>query len=249
MIRKILFAIRNRFESSKGMNQVLDWATNNPIYRHFTYKIFEKKVNEIKKTKKYLFAIEVSSFCNARCFFCPNSFMKRRKTNLGMEMFLKLVERIKEEGITPRSFNLTGTGEPLLDKTLLDKVEILKTNFPESEVFFPSNLALASEETLEKIVASKLDHISISLNASNAADYKRIMKLDYKKTIKNVNLLIRLRNKKNPNLKISLSVAANPINKKSIDIFIKKWQGKVDNIAINWINTWAGAIKNGEVKR
>lgn len=245
MFRRWILKVRNTFETSKFLSICLDFITRISIYRRKTYALFIKKADFIKKNKTYIFAIEVSSFCNAACVFCPNSFMKRKKSVMTMEVFNKIVERIKEEKIHPIFFNLTGTGEPLLDRNLFKKIYILKKAFPKTKVFFPSNFALANEKIIKDIISSPLDNISISLNANSSKEYKKIMNLDYKKTIKNIDSLIKLRNKSKSKLRISLSVAANPLNQKGINIFLKKWKSKVDEISINWIHSWAGSVKNG----
>ena len=245
MFRKSLLKIRNIFESSKILISGLNLVARTSIFRKKTYDLFLKKTSNIKKNRTYIFAIEVSSFCNAACVFCPNSFMKRKKSIMTMEIFNKIVERIKEENIRPQFFNLTGTGEPLVDRELFKKIAILKNNFPEVTVFFPSNFALADESIIKKIVSSPLDNISISLNASNPRDYRKIMKLDYKRTIDNLKKLIKYRNKVKSKLKISLTVALSPSNKNSVKDILKKWGKKVDEINFNWVHNWAGSVKNG----
>lgn len=245
MLMKWLLKIRNVFESSKILIAVLNLVAKISFYKNRTYDLFVKKTNFFKKNKTYIFAIEVSSFCNAACVFCPNCFMKRKKSIMRMEVFNKIIERIKEEKIQPQFFNLTGTGEPLLDKDLFEKITTLKKNFPGVTVFFPSNFALADENIINKIVASPLDNISISLNASNPREYKKIMKLDYKKTIGNLKKLIAYRNKMKSKLRISLTVALSPSNKKNVKKIVEKWDKKVDEINFNWVHNWAGSIKNG----
>jgi len=163
-----------------------------------------------------------------------------------MEVFKKIIDRIKEEKINPSYFNLGPNGEPLIDKTLFEKINLLNDNFPRVKIFFPTNLGLATPKLQQKLVNSKLDNICISLNANNVKDYKTIMNLDFNTTIKNLNNLIKLRNKSKSKLKIYLKLAANPVNKKTIALFIKRWEKKVDEIGISWIHSWAGAVPNGD---
>jgi len=237
--------LRNLFETTPFGARVLDVATDNPIYRSYVYYLFNKKLKRIVSTRTYNFAIETSSFCNANCTFCPNSKIKRQKNNMSMEIFNKMIERIKEEKITPHQFNLAGTGEPLIDKNIFEKVRLLRKNFPKTILFFPTNLGLATAEIRKKMVESELDNISVSLNANTAEDYKKIMRLDFETTINNLEALIELRNNTKSKLKINLKVAANPINQDSIKDFIKRWENKVDSIGISWIHSWAGAVSNG----
>lgn len=242
----LLTSIRNKLESDSHSLKIVDLLTNSLLYEQFIYRIFKRKTSRILKSKTYSFAIEVTSFCNARCFFCPNVKMKRVKNIMSTKMLIKIAKRIKDEGIIPKQFNLTGTGEPLIDKELFTKIRILRKHFPESEIFFPTNLALANENIQKKMLSSGLDSISVSLNADNAVDYKKIMGLDYEITIKNLKSLIKLRNKNKSKLKIYLKLAANPVNKDSINRFVKNWEGKVDGIGVSWIHSWAGSIDNGD---
>lgn len=241
-------AVRNSFESNEKLQPVLNWITQRWLYRKFVHWLFLRKTDRIKRERRYSFGIEVTTFCNANCTFCPNSKMERVKNVMSVEMLAKIIERIKDEKIIPTRFNLTGTGEPLIDKTIFEKIEMLKTSFPETEVYFPTNLALANEVILNKLVDSKLDKVTISLNANNAADYKRIMRLDYDKTIANLENLIKLRDERKSHLKIYITLAANPVNKPSIDEFLNRWEGRVDGVVVNWIHSWAGAVANGDAK-
>jgi len=247
-MKSFVGGIRNKIESSSFALSMLNLLTGNWIYKKYVWNLFRKKVDDIEKNKKYYFAIESTSFCNAKCSFCPNCKMKRQKQVMGMEVFLKIVERIKQEKIRPVVFNLAGTGEPLIDKNIFKKINVLKKSFPEAELFMPTNLNLANEEIQERLVNGGLDNISVSLNADNVADYKKIMSLDFKVTIKNLEGLIRLRNKYKSKLKINIKLAANPVNKHSIKKFLKRWEKKVDSVGVSWIHSWAGAVDNGDKK-
>jgi wyosine [tRNA(Phe)-imidazoG37] synthetase (radical SAM superfamily) len=237
--------LRNRIETDNLALPLGFYITQNRIYRNIVYAIAKRKIAKVEKDKTYNIAIEVSSFCNAHCSFCPNSRMKRKKSTMTMEIFNKIVERIKKENIKPQSFNLTGTGEPLMDKNLIKKIIILKKIFPLSKVYFPTNLAMANETKIKEIINSGLDELGISLNASNKKDYEKIMNLDYENTLQNLEDLIRMKKELNSNMKISISLAANTVNKSNVEEFLKKWEKRVDRVVINWIHSWAGAVDNG----
>lgn len=247
---KLCNRVRAKVEVSKDWERRLSLITNNLIYRRFAYWVALRKIKKIKKYKELGFAVEVSSLCNARCFFCPHHKMKRKKTIMSNQMFGLLLKRIKEEKIRPKYFNLTGTGEPLLDKDLFNKIKMIKNVFKNTLVFFPTNFFSGDKNVVDQLMESDLDQIIISLNAGNAVDYKKIMGLDFKKTIGNLNHLLRERKKMSKKLIVSLTVAANPINSNGVYGFIKKWSPKVDDISINWIHSWAGAMSsnNGEAK-
>jgi len=247
--KKMVNKIRSKVELNETIERITNRFLTNWFYRRLIYFIANKKANNFKKNKQLGFAIEVSSLCNARCFFCPNRFMKRPKGIMSDMVFDAIVRKIRTEGIKPTFFNLTGTGEPLIDKNLFTKIKILKKEFPNSYIFFPTNLSLANKSIIDQIVDSKLDLIVVSLNASDPVGYEKIMGLKYANTINNLNQLIKIRNKKRSKLKIQINVAANKDNADSLRSFIKKWDERVDDISINWIHSWGGVIEDESIRK
>lgn len=74
------------------------------------------------KAQLKLIEIEVFSYCNRKCWFCPNSFIDRRSSNVVMpeEMYLSILDQLKEidyDGeITYSRYN-----EPLSHKAIILK--------------------------------------------------------------------------------------------------------------------------------
>ena len=74
-----------------------------------------------------LIEIEVFSYCNRQCWFCPNSHIDRLSTNKIMpeEMYLSILEQLKEieynQEVTYSRYN-----EPLADKELIIKTRKIK---------------------------------------------------------------------------------------------------------------------------
>lgn len=245
MATRLVSRIRNAFEASDFFVPAIHTLTQNRIYQKLIYNKALKKITKVEKEKRFGLALEVSSFCNARCIFCPNKKMVRKKSVMNMVIFKTLLERLKKEGIRLSYVNLTGTGEPLTDKTLFEKIRLLKLYFPDVYIFMPTNFALATEEMIKKILESDLDRVTISLNANRADEYKTIMGLNFKRTLKNIDNLIKWKNRLKKGLSIMVTIAASRINKVSVNDFVRKWEARVDAVAVNWVHTWAGAV--GEV--
>jgi len=243
---RMIEKIKNRFNSSKAGMSILDAVTQNSPYTKFIYSQFCKKTDRMIAEKSYAIGLEVSSCCNARCIFCPHSTMKRKKQIMSMEIFEKALFRIKEEGLNPQQIALTGTGEPLLDPYLFERIKRIRKELPSAEISFPSNLGLATAQIREKLVNAGPDSMVISLNASNAQDYHEIMGLDFGKTLSNLEELIELRNKYKSKLKIFVRLAANPQNQAGIREFVKQWEKKVDRVIIAWVHSWANVIDIGK---
>lgn len=235
--------LRNKIESSDLWAWVVYALTQNRLFGTLSYFVARKRIGRLAGKKTFGLAIENSSFCNARCIFCPNTHMKRKKAFMEMAVFNKLVGRLKEEKVVVSYVNLTGTGEPLMDKNIFNKIKILKKEFPKATLFLPTNFSLATRGVIEKLVDSGLDTVTISLNADNAVDYKRIMNLDFEKTIANIENLIEIKRERKSKLAIMLTIVVNDVNANNVDGFTKKWRDKVDAIAINGVHSWGGAVK------
>lgn len=168
--------------------------------------------------------IETSNFCNARCTFCVNPTMERKKMNMSDEIFEKTLFRLKELKQYPEMFRLHCLGEPLLDPHLFDKIKKLKEEFPKSSVGYASNFGIASQEYIDKIFESGQDFIVISLNTNSREEYQKTMKLDYDKTIENVRVLLNEKSKRNSKLKITMSIVENEYNELEVRAFAEKWE-------------------------
>jgi len=241
--------LRNKIESSELLVPIVYVLTQNKLFRELSYFVARRRIKEFEKKKIFGLAIENSCLCNAKCVFCPNTNMKRKKIIMGMDVFNKLVERLKEEKVTLRFVNLTGTGEPLLDKNIFKKIKILKKEFPEANLFLPTNFSLATKEVIEKLIDSGLDTITISLNADNAADYKKLMGLDFDKTVSNIENLIKIKKERNSKMVIMLTIVVNDINAENVKGFYEKWSDKVDAMAVNGVHSWGGAVKQYNSKK
>src|SRR5438045_381267 len=70
-------------------------------------------------------SIETTNICNAKCGFCANTVMTRRKEPLSMDKFRKAVDEFAAMGASDLDFNVT-IGDPLLDPQLLERARYVK---------------------------------------------------------------------------------------------------------------------------
>lgn len=185
----------------------------------------------------YELQIETTSFCNAKCSFCPNYSLKRKKNIMSDEIFNLIIKRVKDEKLKIERFILHLNGEPLTDKKLSQRIKKLKQEFPNSEIRFTTNLCLATKENLTDVINAGLDEITVSLNSIDPTEYKKIMDLDFNKTINNLNMLFELRKKINPALKINISIVARQDNADMVEKF-KTQYGNITNIRIIKLGQW-----------
>jgi len=175
---------------------------------------------------------------------CPHVSMKRPQKIMTDLTFNKIIDQIKKEGIKPTAFILNGFGEPLIDPKIIDRIKIIKKEFPYSMVKFYSNLNIPKKNLLKKIVRSGLDEINISLNGYDSKSYQQVMKIKYQKTIDNLKNLIRFKRELKSKIIIRISMTLVKQNEKTIQKFIQKWSPKVDSVSVNKVHNYNGGVQN-----
>jgi len=159
-------------------------------------------------------------------------------------IFDTALERIIKEKINPPFINLYGFGEPLTDQNILRRVRKIKRHFPEAIIRLSSNFNLACDEIIEDLLSSGLDSINISINATEAETYAKIMGLDYYRSLRNIERLIERRRQLNSRLYINVSLVLAQEVKGQVKEFIRQWGAKVDKVIIIPESKW----EDGEAK-
>ena len=186
--------------------------------------------------------IETSNFCNARCLMCPYQKMKRSKKIMDGKTFDAIIARIKKEKLPLNKVLFSGMGEPFTDPELITRIaEIKKLGLA---VRLYTNASLMTADISRQLVGLKLDEINISFNGTNSVRYQKIMGLDFTKTIKNIEELVRLKKKglfQKPFIQISLIVMKD--NEADIKKHFMNWRGKADAVTVSRAHEWGGGIK------
>ena len=97
----------------------------------FDHKIKINRSKELFKSYVKHFQIEPNSYCNRTCWFCPNSSIDRRSSNVSIDrnLLLKILAELAEINYD-QSFIWCGYGEPLADETIFDNVRLAKNMLP-----------------------------------------------------------------------------------------------------------------------
>jgi len=240
----LLRKIKNILETNRSVGCLFDKIAGLSIYRSFIdYKI-RGYTEWIKEKRTYNVIIETTNICNARCVMCPHIKMKREKEVMRDGTFDLIIKKLKSEKINPLAIILNGFGDPLTDQKIFDRVRIIKKKFPKTIVKFYSNLGLADDKVIEKIISSGLDEINISFNGYDKESYEKTMKIDYQKTLGNLERLIAEKNKAQSLLKIRISMALVSHNAGNEKKFIKFWRDKVDSVSVNKVHTYSNSIED-----
>lgn len=108
--------------------------------------------------------IELFSYCNRSCAWCPNHYASRPYTELSDEVFLSILHSLKtnnfEDRITykdQKSISLNGYSEPLSRPDILIKrIGQLRDILPGVEIVVNTNGDYLTKELLSKLVLSNL---------------------------------------------------------------------------------------------
>ena len=125
--------------------------------------------------------IDISEVCNFTCNYCfrsnenKNSWGYAKKNNLmNWDLFIKLVEQIKEFKESIKSISLSNHGEPLCNKLLPKMVRYLKQNNINSSVSIHTNASLLTSEYAIELAKSGIDKIVVSIQGINKEKYRDV---------------------------------------------------------------------------
>ena len=213
------------------------WFIKNQIYRYF----LEQRVNKVVKRygkAPFSLRIENTNVCNARCFMCPHSSMKRRQGFMEKKLYQKIIDEATEMGIN--FINLHNFGEPFLDKDLVWRIKYAKEKGIK-KISTNTNGQTLTEKLAEGLIEVGLDEIFFSIDAASRETYEKIrIGLNYDKVVANIEKLIELKKKNGKeNPLITVDFLKSELNEGETKSFINLWQNIVDNICISQIHDWS----------
>ncbi|MES0363504.1 MAG: radical SAM protein [Desulfobacteria bacterium] len=138
--------------------------------------------------------VEVTTYCNGSCIYCPRTLMQNCSANRHMpiELFNELIPFLGHTDLV----YLQGWGEPLLNKDIFEMVRICKDRG--KRVGFTTNGVLLTEDTIRMLVDLQLDIIGISLAGTTAKTHNQIRKgTDFDQVISNLERLREIKDARN----------------------------------------------------
>lgn len=119
-------------------------------------KTFKKNITSID--------IELHSYCNRTCWFCPNSFIDRKKNNqyFDKNIFTSMMEDLSLINYDNYiSFN--GYSEPMANKYLKEYLEIAKDYLPNAKLHINTNGDFLNSKKIEELYLSGLKSMWIQI--------------------------------------------------------------------------------------
>lgn len=179
-----------------------------------------------------------ASPCNARCPHCPCNYMpETRKTKepyLRYEYFKKMADEGAPYGCAIR---VSGYGEPLLNPTIIDSFEYIKSKGLEASLI--TNGSLLDEAKAKRLFAVNIDAIEISCDSHRKEIYEKIrVGLDFDKVLSNIKNAVNLRDKMQANTCILISIIDQPSRNPDIQGAKEYFEKIVDKVVVRKYLTW-----------
>jgi hypothetical protein len=212
----------------------------------------------------------VNRLCNARCPMCPIQFvpdydaipedleshtgLARPAEIMPLERFERIIDKMKKYTNEIKFLSLHGCGEPLLDKTLAEKVRYARmAGF--RNVGFTSNCSALTPETSEKLLKAGLTTIIPSIDGIKAATHEKIRpRTDFDKIVDNVNQFIAIRNQLGSDCKLVVRMVKQQDNLAEWPDYKAYWESKLDaskgDQCVGFeIHNTGGKVENYDFKR
>lgn len=139
-----LFEILNR----KHLKEIKDPALQRKLFRNSVIAV----------------EIEVFSFCNRKCWFCPNSYIDRFSTNHYMDesLYLKILKDLQSIGYGG-AISYSRYNEPLADKIILERIEQAREILPNSNLHTNTNGDFLNHDYISDLYESGLNSLNIQM--------------------------------------------------------------------------------------
>lgn len=188
--------------------------------------------------------IEPSNVCNLNCPFCATSSLDRTKKLIDMENFKRVIEQIVDNNWhTFIRVTLTGQGEPLINKNILEMISYAKAKgIKNLEII--NNATLMNKKIAKEIIDAKIDRVQFSIDSLDKAKYdilrasKNKNRSFYYDAMQNILNFLKINDENGHHTYVSISSVQTSLNKHEKDEFLKFWnQLPVDNIYLSELSS------------
>lgn len=190
--------------------------------------------------------LEVVFGCNASCTMCPVDLpTERKKGVMSMELFRYIVDEMSVYSSDIEKFDLWGLGEPLLDKTLFEKIVYAKSKGFRN-LAIATNADLMDEAKQYSLLETGLDTIIFSIDGCRKETHEKIRKgVDFKNVIENARGIVEKRNRRDSKMRFVFRFIRQESNKNEWDSFKKYWDDIIsperNDVIIGYdVHSWGG---------
>jgi sulfatase maturation enzyme AslB (radical SAM superfamily) len=134
-------------------------------------------------------SLETLAVCNAKCNFCPYPTLERKGTRMDDSHIHFLLEQMADWK-TPFFISPFKVNEPFLDKRMIALCQIAERSVPNARLRLFTNGSPLTPYLVDQIqLLGRVEHLWISLNSHESAEYERIMQIPFAHTARNLDHL------------------------------------------------------------
>lgn len=136
----------------------------------------------------YIYTIDPINVCNLRCPLCPTGLgiLGRARGKISLERYQNIIDQVKAYAFKVYLYNW---GEPFLHPDIFEMISYSSSR--RIEVHLSSNMNRFSVEMAEKVIASGLDSLLVSVDGSTQEVYERYRrKGNLAQVVENLKLLV-----------------------------------------------------------
>lgn len=187
--------------------------------------------------------IETTAYCTQRCIHCAHKTLARRKGNMDMMLYKKIIDEIAIEAPGIEVW-MTYYGEALILKYKLYYMIRYAKDKGLTSVILNSNATLLDREVAEMLVESGLDRFIVSMDGFTKETYEKVRVGGiYEKVMENVLGfldILRERNLDKPRFEMQFSILEE--NEHELEAFNDFWTSKGAYVKNRPKASWAGRV-------
>ncbi|HPQ70211.1 MAG TPA: radical SAM protein [bacterium] len=236
----------------RGLRRRMFLASDKSV-EQLAYTLHRKLHRRYRPYKLLPFAqavhLEVTNACNLKCVMCPRTGMDRDVGFMPRDLFLKIVQQLKEQRRWIESVALMGLGEPLLHKEFFD-FAVIAHQAGLSRLYTSTNATLLDEHNVGRLLGDgAFDQVIVSLDGVSAATYEAVRPgCAYETVAENVARLFahkRAGGQRRPEIELQILLMRQ--TEDEVEAFCDYWVphlGRGDRILIKEADTFGGQVED-----
>lgn len=180
--------------------------------------------------------INIHNYCNAKCDMCPVSRYSYliAKGKMSFDLFRRIIDEYRSFGYGTVTFCQNGEVFALPDAIEYIRYAVLQN----LNIYIVTNASLLDPRKIDSLIKMGYNgNIYLSFHGINKSTYEKTMGLDYERTLRNINYLVK-KYKKVTFIR-SLSHNFEPGEKERVERY---WNRRGIPVMFDQTHTWAGTV-------
>ena len=166
------------------------------------------------------YIVETTAKCNLYCPMCPRETHKQPKEDMTDAIFTRLVEGASRSA---EHMMLIGLGEPFLDFSIFERIEYCARH--NISTLLSTNGTLLDEETSARLLASPIEHVTMSFDGATKESYEYYRKgASFQKVRDNFVRFARMKHERRAKVQVVVQMVRMERNADEVEEFTRFWK-------------------------